>query len=165
MRDRRLPQGRPSCRRLTIHSARLAGALSALREAGLEPSDAEIACDEDSIGGGYGAACRLLAAYTDTTALLATNDLLAIGALQAATELGLPVPRRLSVIGITDIWMAAEMRPALTTVDISTKSLAEGSVNLLLDLITDPNRVPPGALRVVGEPRLVCRASTAPPED
>ena len=147
----------------TMHKARLAGALAALREAGLDLSERDIAVDDDSISGGYRGACRLLDALPATTALLATNDLLAIGALQAAAERALPVPRALSVVGITDIWMAAEMRPALTTVDISVRALAQGAVNLLLDLIADPSSVSPGAMRVVGTPRLVRRASTAPP--
>ena len=149
--------------RTTIHSARLAGAVAALRAACVRVPEARIAIDEDSIGGGYRAACRLLDGGSAVTALLATNDLLAIGALQAAAERHVPVPGTLSIIGITDIWMAAEMRPALTTIDISTRALAEGSVNLLLDLITDPESVPSGGLRVVGTPRLVRRASTAPP--
>ena len=146
-----------------IHNMRLAGAVAALRQAGIELPKARIVVDEDSIGGGYRAACRLLESDPHITALLATNDLLAIGALQAAAERGCPVPRALSIVGITDIWMAAEMRPALTTVDIATASLAEGSVNLLLDLIADPDGVPSDALRVVGAPRLIRRASTAPP--
>ena len=146
-----------------IHTTRLPGAIAALQQAGLDMAEARIAIDEDSIGGGYRAACRLLDSDPDITALLATNDLLAIGALQAAAERGLAVPDALSIIGITNIWMAAEMRPALTTIDIATRSLAECSVNLLLDLITDPDRVPQGAHRVVGAPRLIRRASTAPP--
>ena len=149
--------------RTTIHHARLAGAVSALRDAGHPMPEARISIDDDSIGGGYRAAGRILESEPGITSLLATNDLLAIGALQAAAERQLVVPDALSIVGITDIWMAAEMRPALTTIDISTRSLAEGSVNLLLDLIADPDGVPPGALRVVGKPRLIRRASTAPP--
>ncbi len=146
-----------------VHSARFAGAIAGLREAGLAPGPDAVATGEDTISGGYRAACRLLDGSPRPTAILATNDLLAIGALQAAAERGLPVPGRLSVLGITDIAMAAEMRPALTTVDIDTHRIAEASVNLLLDLIADPGGVPPVALRVVGAPRLVRRASTARP--
>ena len=146
-----------------IHTARFDGAVAALRTAGLAPGSDAVATAEDSIAGGYQGARRLLDAGPDITAILATNDLLAIGALQAASERHILVPNRLSVVGITGIAMTAEMRPALTTIDISTRSLAEGSVNLLLDLITDPNSVSPDALRVVGQPRLIRRESTAPP--
>ena len=66
-------------------------------------------------------------------------------------------------MGITGIALAAELRPALTTVDICTRSVAEGSVDLLLDLIADPRSVSPDALRIAGTPRLIRRGSTAPP--
>ena len=146
-----------------VHSARFGGALDVLREAGITLSPDAIAMDEDSISGGWRAALRLLDRKPRPTAILATNDLLAVGALQAAAERRLGVPDRLSVVGITGIGMTAEMRPALTTVDVATRQIAEGSVNLLLDLIADPNSVPPDALRVVGAPCLVRRDSTAPP--
>ena len=145
------------------HHARHAGVCDVLREHGVPLPAGRIEVIEDSIAGGHAGAMRLLGADPAITAILATNDLLAIGALQAAAELHLPVPDALSIIGITDIWLAAQVRPALTTIDIATASLAEGSVNLLLDLIADPARVPATALRVVGSPRLVRRASTGPP--
>ena len=145
------------------HRARYAGACDLLAEHGIALPRSRLQIVEDSITGGHGGAMRLLDTDPSLTAILATNDLLAIGALQAASERHLAVPDALSVIGITDIWMAAQVRPALTTIDISTASLAEGSVNLLLDLIEDPEQVPDAALRVVGSPSLVRRASTGPP--
>lgn len=147
------------------HHARYAGVCETLARCSLLPSEAGVRIVEDSIAGGHRAAMDLLREQPDTTAIIATNDLLAIGALQAAAELHLPVPDQLSVIGITDIWMAAQMRPALTTIDISTASLADGSVNLLLDLVRNAAEVPQSGLRVVGNPRLVRRASTGPPAD
>ena len=139
--------------------ARLEGALATLRASGLS-ADA-VAVEQDSIGGGHRAAGRLLAADPTLTAILATNDLLGIGAMHAAADRGLSVPDQLSVIGITDIWLAAETRPTLTTVDIDTRHIAETSVNLLLDLIANPAGPPLTVPRVVGRPRLVRRASTA----
>lgn len=140
------------------HGARLEGATARLREAGVLGG---ATLEEDSIGGGHRAAMRLLEAEPRPTAILATNDLLGIGAIQAAGERGLAVPRELSVVGITDIWLAAEMRPALTTVDIDTRRIADASVNALLDLIAEPDALARDALRIVGRPSLVRRASTA----
>ncbi|WP_428377462.1 LacI family DNA-binding transcriptional regulator [Lichenicoccus sp.] len=148
---------------VVYQTARLAGASRVLRDAGSWPHPDRLAVSEDSIAGGRKAACLLLRAAPELTAILATNDLLAIGALQAASELGVPVPTNLSVIGITDIWMAAQMRPALTTIDIGPATLASGAVDLLLDLIHDPAAVPPDRLRVMTTPRLIRRDSTAPP--
>ena len=144
-----------------VHQARLSGALAALRENGIEMPARRITAAEDSIGGGRQSAGRMLDLDASVTAILATNDLLAIGALQATAERRLAVPDRISVVGITDIWMAAEMRPALTTVDIAIPRLAAQSIDLLLDLVEDR----PDQRRSAGliAPVLVRRASTAPP--
>lgn len=145
------------------HHARLAGLLDRLDAHGIAVPPTHLQLAPDSIEGGRLAANLLLDLDPGITAIAATNDLLAIGALQAAAERQIRVPEALSVIGLTDIWMSAQVRPALTTIDIATASLADGSVNLLLDLIDDPDRVPTSALRVVGTPALIRRDSTGPP--
>ena len=78
----------------------------------------------DTIQGGYAAARALLEADPTLTAIFATNDLPALGAMHAAADLGLNVPGDLSVIGITDIQLARESRPALTTVAVPTVEVA-----------------------------------------
>ena len=115
----------------------------------------------DSIEGGRQAAAALLAAQPQLTAIFASNDLPALGAMHAAADLGRKVPHDLSVIGITDIRSARETRPALTTVAVPTEEAATLAVELLLELIAQPDQSPP--LRVTTAPRLVVRASTAPP--
>ena len=147
------------------HHARLAGLRESLEAHGITVLPPRLQLEPDSIEGGRLAANRLLDLDPTVTAIAATNDLLAIGVLQAAAERQLRVPEMLSVIGLTDIWMSAQVRPALTTIDIATVALADGSVNLLLDLIDDPARVPTSALRVVGTPVLIRRASTGPPSN
>ncbi|MFP3702316.1 substrate-binding domain-containing protein, partial [Burkholderia sp. SIMBA_013] len=74
--------------------------------------------------GGYEAAAALLREKPGLTALFATNDLMAIGAMQAAADLGLRVPADLSVVGMTDIQLAHQFRPALTTVRFPTSQIA-----------------------------------------
>ncbi|MGN6318529.1 substrate-binding domain-containing protein, partial [Trinickia sp.] len=110
----------------------------------------------------------LLKAHPDLTALFTTNDLPALGAMQAAADLGLDVPRDLSVVGITDIQLASESRPALTTVAVPTVEAAELAVQLLLELIEAEGSGATGATerevwtRVTSSPYLTVRASTGP---
>ena len=127
----------------------------ALRAAGLEVADQPVSYAPDTTQGGYLATRELLQAHPQLTAILATNDLPALGALHAAADLGLQVPRDLSVIGITDIQLAQESRPALTTVAVPTVEAAELAVSLLRELIeTSPRGIRASSLltfRCAGE--------------
>ncbi|SAK86102.1 LacI family transcriptional regulator [Caballeronia arationis] len=89
---------------------------------------------------------------------IATNDLLAIGAAQALISLGRAIPDDVSVIGITDIQLANQVHPALTTVAINTTAIAELSIERLIRLIQQPARTPEMVL--APPPALVVRAST-----
>ena len=89
----------------------------------------------DSIEAGYEAARALLSEQPKLTALFATNDLMAIGAIQAATDIGKRVPQDLSVIGLTNIHLAHQFRPALTTVGFPTAAIASIAVALTIDRI------------------------------
>jgi LacI family transcriptional regulator len=66
--------------------------------------------------GGYQGARVALEQWPDTTALFATDDLMAFGVLHYAAERGLHVPNDLSLIGFDDVSMAAFMNPPLTTI-------------------------------------------------
>jgi len=151
-----------------IHAARYEGFVDAMHAAGLIAGAAPVRYAPDTTQGGYGAALDLMKSHPDLTALFTTNDLPALGAMQAAADLGLDVPRDLSVVGITDIQLARESRPALTTVAVPTVEAAELAVDLLLDLIKSPLKdvaePPVGEARVcvTSLPRLVVRASTGP---
>jgi len=148
-----------------IHAARYDGFVAAMQAAGLEGAGAPVRYAPDTTQGGYAAASELLAQHSDLTAIFATNDLPALGAMQAAADLGLDVPRDLSVVGITDIQLARESRPALTTVAVATVEAAQLAVELLTELVETPQSATVGASRVsvVSAPRLVVRASTAAP--
>ncbi|WP_028202359.1 LacI family DNA-binding transcriptional regulator [Paraburkholderia nodosa] len=148
-----------------IHAARYDGFVAAMQAAGLDGTGAPVRYAPDTTQGGYAATRELLARHTDLTAIFATNDLPALGAMQAAADLGLDVPRELSVVGITDIQLARESRPALTTVAVATVEAAELAVELLTELVEAPDPAAGAAARmcVVPAPRLVVRASTAAP--
>jgi DNA-binding LacI/PurR family transcriptional regulator len=117
------------------------------------------ACEE-----GYQIMRRLLekpaqASQTGTpTAVVCSNDRMAIGAMLAISEAGLRVPEDISVTGLDDIEVAAFYTPPLTTVRQSFSELATQGVKLLLALI---NGEPPERLQIVLQPELVVRESTA----
>ena len=142
-----------------VQYLRLAGFKDAQSAAGLVFDESCSRSVIDSVDGGYEAAMSLLDTNPELTAIFATNDLIAFGASQALRDRGVRVPEDVSLIGITDIQLAQQMRPALTTVSIRTEEIATSSINLLLNLIEDRKHQP--TLVKVPEPRLMVRASTA----
>lgn len=149
-----------------IHTARMRGFCETLQAASVEIDPALTRTIPDTVRDGYDASRELLLAQPQITALFATNDLPAIGAMHAATDLGLRVPADVSVMGITDIQMAQETRPALSTVAVPTQEAAELAVSLLRKLITGDNHSLPASqseMLVTSAPVLVSRASTAKP--
>jgi DNA-binding LacI/PurR family transcriptional regulator len=147
------------------HIWRYRGFSDALERAGIAHASTETRFGRDTIEAGRSAAHALLAAVPDLTALFVSNDLPAIGALQAAADLGLSVPRDLSVCSITDIQLASEVRPALTTVAVPTAEAAELAVAALMQMIDDHNigDEPTARIRTASAPRLIVRGSTGRP--
>ena len=97
------------------------------------------------------------------TALVALNDMHAVGACAAVRELGRIVPDHVSVVGIDDINLAALLDPPLTTVRHPIKALSEAAVDLLVNRIETRERSP--SRQIVLEPALVVRGSTAGPKN
>jgi DNA-binding LacI/PurR family transcriptional regulator len=143
-----------------LQDARSNGFRAAMREARIEADAAAVLQIRDSIDAGYAACMQLMANRPHLTAIFATNDLLAIGAAQALITLGRKVPDDVSVIGITDIQLAHQVHPALTTVAIQTAAIAELSVDRLIQLIQMPEMQP--SMVIAPPPKLVVRASTGP---
>src|SRR5450830_1612375 len=143
-----------------IHAERYKGYLAACAEAGQKHVQSRTRYVKDSVEAGYEGAKALLKAHPQLTAIFASNDLPALGAMNAIADLGLQVPQDVSVIGITDIQWARLSRPALTTVAVPTASAAEMSIELLLSLIHRSSPTP--TMRVTANPQLVLRIRTAP---
>lgn len=111
--------------------------------------------------GGYEAALRLFQSATEVTAVVASNDSTAIGAMRAAMHAGRRVPQDLSVVGAGDIAHADLLKAPLTTVSWSRAALGIGAARLLLDQIETHPQGPYS--RVVVPPSLIVRESSAPP--
>jgi DNA-binding LacI/PurR family transcriptional regulator len=144
-----------------IHAERYQGFIDACAEAGQEHPPQRTLFIADTVAAGYDATMTMLKATPQLTAIFASNDLPALGAMNAIADMGLQVPRDISVIGITDIQWARLSRPALTTVAVPTDSAAEMAIELLLALINGRDNFP--VMRVTATPELVERASTATP--
>ena len=136
------------------------GYYSALAAAGALPEPSLEVRSDWKIDGGHEAAGRLLDLAEPPTAIFAFNDNLAIGAMRAARERGLEIPRDVSIVGFDDTEEAAIVTPALTTVRQPLAELGRMAVSLLVRLL-DKQRVE--TLRVELATRLVVRESTAPP--
>jgi LacI family transcriptional regulator len=113
-----------------------------------------------NVSAGYQAGALLLAEHPDTTAVIAGNDMLALGVIDAAAEKGLNCPGDLSVVGFNDMPLAERLRPPLTTIRVPEYDVGRRSAELLLEIIADPAR-PPETVLISGE--LIVRESTAPP--
>jgi LacI family transcriptional regulator len=100
----------------------------------------------------------LLSAAEPPTAVFCANDVIALGALDEATRLGIQIPQDISVVGFDDITLAAWNRFDLTTVHTDLFNLAAVAADLLLKRIAEPTRV---HTQVVQRPQLMLRGSHA----
>ncbi len=138
---------------------RLAGYRAALERAGIETDESLVVRGDYSTHAGYRAGAALLNRRRRPTAIFAANDEMAMGAIKAAREAGLAVPRELSVVGFDDIKMASAWDPALTTVAQPCADMGARAMNWLADLLAGEASANG---EVVLDTRLVVRDSTAP---
>jgi len=106
---------------------------------------------------GYQEAMRLLSEPNRPTAFFCGNDQMATGALRAAHELGLRVPKDLSVVGFDNMPTTDQLIPPLTTVSQDYALFGEAALEALIRLIGEE----PASPHLV-QPRLVVRASAGP---
>lgn len=83
---------------------------------------------------------RAALARRDVTAVMCGNDLIAVGVLRAARQLGIGVPDELSVVGFDDIPWAGIVEPPLTTIRQPVGEMAEAALTLLLGRFAEPDR-------------------------
>jgi len=108
---------------------RVAGYLKVMEEAGLP---AEVVEGDFTIAGGRQAAAQLFAREEPPTAILAANDLCAVGLLTAAGEAGLRVPDDVAVLGFDDLDVAQYVNPSLTTLRQPSAELGAQAARLAL---------------------------------
>ena len=106
---------------------------------------------------GYRGTRQLLELDEPPTAIFAASDLMAAGALRAASEAGIRVPGDLAVVGFDDIGLASLITPQLTTVRQDMEALGQAAAEALGEMIEDPGAEP---ARTMVPTRLVVRASS-----
>lgn len=111
------------------------GYLDGLTAAGITPDPDLMAEGDFTQGLGFSATLELLRQDSPPTAIFATADVSATGAIDAARSLGVEVPRDLSIIGFDDIPQAALSFPALTTVRQPLEEMGHEAVRMLVALI------------------------------
>ncbi|WP_114210783.1 LacI family DNA-binding transcriptional regulator [Acidisarcina polymorpha] len=109
------------------------------------------------MGGGHDAMARLLNRPVRPTAILASNDMTAIGAMGAIFEQGLSVPEDISVIGFDDIDLSSFTQPPLTTIRVSRPDIARTAFRALYSSNQD---TPPQGAEFTIHPTLIERKST-----
>jgi len=145
---------------LSSTSDRLEGYRDALKDAGLPLIKELIQPGDFLVQGGITATHTLLALPDPPTAIFASNDMSAFGALEAIREHGWRVPDDISLVGFDDIPQSLLIYPKLTTVHQPLAEMGRQAVCLLLESLEDPG----SAIRQVVLPtELVVRDSCAPP--
>lgn len=134
------------------------GYLMALSEEGILPVNEYQIFNVGSIRAGQEAAKKLLNLPNPPTAVVAFNDLVAIGIMEGAREMGLKIPRDISVVGFDDTIIASITNPPLTTIAQPIYQMGSCAVDRLVGLIKGESV---GSKRTVLETRLVVRRSTS----
>jgi LacI family transcriptional regulator len=106
--------------------------LESLLRHGIRGDDLPVFEGDHKMTGGLAAATQLLKLPHRPTAVLASNDLTALGIMIAARQAGLRIPRDLSIVGFDDIWPAEMAEPPLTTVRLCRRELASAAYHALL---------------------------------
>jgi LacI family transcriptional regulator, repressor for deo operon, udp, cdd, tsx, nupC, and nupG len=145
-------------RRLRPSARRYAGYIRGLRAAFGEVDESRAVETDYTVEGGHEAAVALLDG--GATAIIAGSDLMALGALHAAREAGLEVPRDVSVVGYDDTWLMQFVDPPLTTLRQPITEMGRTAASALADRI---HRVDGAGGEILFPAELVVRGSTGRP--
>jgi LacI family repressor for deo operon, udp, cdd, tsx, nupC, and nupG len=133
---------------------RTAGYVLEMTSAGLQPIIYSAA--DTTIETGQEAALHALQTRPETTAFVAINDAMAIGAIRAAREMGLNIPEDLAIVGFDNISWSGYTDPPLTTVSVPMRDMGRMTARVLLDRI---NGTLSTSTRTIAAADLVVRAS------
>lgn len=146
---------------MEISRNRIEGYKRALEINGISMEDAHIYGGDFSLSAGYTGTGVLLEAYPQITAIVAANDLMAMGAINYANFKGLKVPRDFSVVGFDDIELASSITPSLTTVAYPLERMSQVAVQSIINQIADKDALHESLTLF---PQLVIRQSTGAPK-
>lgn len=142
---------------ITPSAERVNGYCDALDNARLNSPENMIVRGDFHAPSGFAAATQLFQQQPRPTALFVCNDMMAIGALQAAAKLGLRVPDDAAIVGFDNIELATYTIPPLTTISQPKQQIGQTAIQLILGRMSDPSLSP---RHEVLETRLVIRESS-----
>jgi LacI family transcriptional regulator len=140
-------------------SRRADGFETAIRALGLQPGPI-VEAGAFTEEGGRTAGIEVRSGRARPSAIVAANDLIALGVLDAAARLGLRCPDDVSLVGFNDMPFVDRLQPPLTTVRVDEYELGLRASRILLSFIDDPAT---HREAIMLTPDLVVRGSTAPP--
>jgi LacI family transcriptional regulator len=142
---------------------RYVGFLEAMTAAGLARPGAHVRFSTSFTEAEGARVCaELLDASGDLTAIVAANDLLALGCYDTLEDRGLRCPEDISVVGFNDMPFVDRLRPPLSTVRIPQREIGEVAADLMLRRLADDRYA---AREILLEPTLVVRGSTVAPSE
>jgi LacI family transcriptional regulator len=122
------------------------------------PTNRMVECAEFTRHAGRIACSELFKRHRDTTAIVAANDLVALGCYDQLAAAGMRCPQDVSIIGHNDIPLVDMINPPLTTLRIQHREMGRRAAQLLVERLTSPDSKP---VRVTLAPELIVRNSTA----
>ena len=138
---------------------RVQGCLKWLSAVGIEPHQVPVVWGDYTTESGYSSTIQLLDQPQQVTAIVAGNDMIALGVLEAARRRSIDVPRQLSVIGFDDMPLAGSPLVSLTSIQLPVRAMARMAAHRLVERIRGRGGLP---VRDVLPIQVVKRETTGP---
>ena len=127
---------------LSSTKERIAGYQLGLKDGGLDLDPALMVPADSSIAPAHATTLKLLDLANPPTALVASNNLMALGALRALKDRGLRVPNDIALVAFDEFEWTDLFQPRLTTIAQPCQEIGEMAVKLMLERIADPDAPP-----------------------
>ena len=118
---------------------RVRGYEEALKHYGIPVDRSLIIGETPTLQGGYNALQQLMIVHPGVTAVFTYNDLMGLGAVRAARDLGKRVPEDIAVIGFDNIGMASMATPSLSSIHVDKYAIGQKAMNRILDMLDRPD--------------------------
>ena len=136
------------------------GAMNWLAQQGLKEKDMPLIWGEYTMESGYSSAMSLLGGRTPVTAIMAGNDTVALGVMEAAHRSKIAIPDELSIIGFDDMPLSGTQMFALTTIRQPVEAMARTAARRLIDRMG--SKIPPAPSHDILPIHLIQRRTTGP---
>lgn len=125
------------------YTRREIGLRHAIEQHNLPFSDSNIVHTSPQLMGGYDGVKQLLAQQPEITAVFCYNDLIGLGAIRAANDLGKRIPQDLAIIGFDDVQLSRMNTPSLSSISVDKHALGSLALNRILAMIDAPEKTFP----------------------